>query len=153
LAIANPARCERSADCQSAKQQVANLRYEDAEFGTSPASHLKAAENGLLVVLNNHYTSFGQLFLGFFALLSLWIVAYLIRLQFRQIRKNRRMAEKGLEFGLIQNVTGSTRPVVKIPAPVLTQAHSVTATVSALGISYKRWTGSAEIGAPTHRWN
>ncbi len=81
------------------------------------------------------------------------MVVYLVRLQIRQILKNRLMTEKGLEFGMIQNVTGQKRPLAKISAQLLTQTQTVTAAVPALDISSKRWTASTPVVIPTYRWN
>jgi hypothetical protein len=105
-------------------------------------------------VPNNYYISSDDLVLGAIALLVLWFVGYLFRLQVKQIRANRRPARENLRFGLIQEVTGSPRPkAARKPSPALTLTPPATATASEMDVGSKRWTGASAMGALAYHWN
>jgi hypothetical protein len=105
-------------------------------------------------VHNNYFISSDDLVLGAIALLVLWFVGYLFRLQVRQIRANRRWASENLRFGLIQEVTGSPRPkAARKPSPALTLTPPATVTASGVDTDSKRWTGASATGALIYHWN
>ena len=60
----------------------------------------------------SHYCGLlAEFLLNSVAVLALLFVGYLLRLQLQTARRRRRIAEKGLRFGLIQELTVSKRPL------------------------------------------
>ena len=100
----------------------------------------------------NYNVFLSQLLIGWLAVLSLAVVGYLTRLKLAEMRKNRRMAERGERFGLIQNITATGRPVAKRSSPSQ-PAASVPASVLSMDKSAKRWTSPPRTGGVSYQWN
>ena len=101
----------------------------------------------------NYHAFLSQLLIGWLALLSLAVVGYLMRLKLAEMRKNRRMAERGERFGLIQNITATGKPVVKRSSLSSQPAASVPASVSSMDKGVKRWTIPPKTGGVSYQWN
>jgi hypothetical protein len=77
----------------------------------------------------SHYCGLlAEFLLNSVAVLALLFVGYLLRLQLQAARRRRRMAEKGLRFGLIQDLTVSKRPLAAA-SPLAGASASFTSTI------------------------
>ena len=92
---------------------------------------------------------FGQFVTSVLATSSLAVVFYLARLKFAEMRKRRRMARAGEQFGLIQPIVGTG----KFRASSLPSTRSVAPPVKSLDTSVKRWTLPASSGPTRFQWN
>ena len=101
----------------------------------------------------NYHAFFSQLLIGWLAVLSLAVVGHLTRLKLAEMRKNRRMAERGERFGLIQNITATGKPLVKSSSLSSQPAAFVPASVSSMDKGAKRWTSSPRAGGVSYQWN
>jgi hypothetical protein len=131
------------------------------EMGFSPEHVLlcipAAGDTPAGLMLNHFYGLFGELVLDSLAAAALLFVGYLLRLQIRQVRRRRRDSKKGLQFGLVQDVTVLKRPLAAHPIHNVPLPHFTTTTVSTnvLGqdIASRIWTDSPKPAAFSNRWN
>ena len=96
---------------------------------------------------------FGQLATSVLALCSLGVVVYLARLKLAEMRKRRRMALAGEQFGLIQTIVGTGKFRTRPLPPIGTRSRSTTPPVKSMDTPVKRWTLPASTDSASSRWN
>ncbi|HZL43281.1 MAG TPA: hypothetical protein VFD66_08365 [Verrucomicrobiae bacterium] len=97
--------------------------------------------------------SFDQLLLASLAGVAVLFIAYLFRLQIREIRKKHRIAHAGLRFGLIQEITAAKRPLAAASQDTFIAASLGSAIVLSRDTGSHLGTLPAKTVAVSYRWN